>query len=111
VQIEAFQWAEEMDMQVTVCDINAIIVYMNQASIQNFSKRGGEALIGQSLFDCHNPGSQEKIREMLKTPQTATYTIQKEGYKKIIRQMPWMENGKHKGIIEIGFKLPNDIML
>lgn len=103
--IEAKAWAEEMDVRVTVCDSNAIIVYLNKASIVAFQKRGGEKLIGKSLFDCHNPESNLKIREMLSSPKVNTSIINKRGEKWLIRQLPWMENGQHKGIIEISFIL------
>lgn len=46
---------------VVICDINHTIIYMNQAAINNYSKRGGEKLLGTSLFDCHNADSNEKI--------------------------------------------------
>ena len=106
--IEATAWAEEMDVRVTVCDLDATIVYMNKASILGFHKYGGAELIGKSLFDCHLAVSQEKIKEMLEYPQVNTYVISKNEERRLIRQFPWMENGEHKGIIEISFSLPAD---
>ena len=97
--IEAKSWADEMDMVVTVCDLNAKIVYMNEASIKNFAKKGGKELIGKSLFDCHNQKSNELIKGQLNKRTVNVY----ESDKKIIRQFPWIENGEHKGIIEISF--------
>lgn len=47
---------------VVLCDLDHTIIYMNPAAIRNYAKRGGEKLIGQSLFACHNPRSQELIR-------------------------------------------------
>lgn len=102
--IEATRWANEMNVQVTVCDLNATIVYMNKASIANFEKRGGAKLIGQSLFSCHNEKSNQRIREMLAKPQSQTVILDKTNYRKIIHQIPWIENDEHKGIIELGFK-------
>ncbi len=101
--IEAARWTDEMSVEVTVCDLNAIIVYMNQASIANFEKRGGANLIGQSLLNCHNEKSNQRIREMLEKPISQTIILEKSDYRKIIHQIPWIENGKHKGIIELGF--------
>jgi PAS domain-containing protein len=46
---------------VVICDLNHTMIYMNPAAIKNYQKRGGEALIGQSLFDCHNSKSNELI--------------------------------------------------
>ena len=102
--IEASRWANDMSVEVTICDLNAIIVYMNKASIANFEKRGGASLLGKSLLDCHVEKSNQRIHEMLTAPQSQTMILDKKTYKKIIHQIPWMENGEHKGIIELGFK-------
>lgn len=104
--IKTKAWAADMDVMVTVCDLDGIIVYMNKASILGFHKYGGAELIGKSLLDCHNPNSQNKIREMLEHPYTNVYVIDKENERRIIRQFPWMEDGEHKGIIEMSFDLP-----
>lgn len=48
---------------IVLCDLNHTILYMNPAAIRNYAKRGGEKLIGQSLFACHNPHSQELIKK------------------------------------------------
>lgn len=42
-----------------------IILYMNEKACRTFAKHGD--LIGKNLFDCHNPQSQAKIRELLET--------------------------------------------
>lgn len=50
---------------VVICDLNHIIVYMNPAAIANYSKRGGAALLGKSLFDCHMDATNEKIKKVV----------------------------------------------
>jgi DUF438 domain-containing protein len=50
-----YQWAEQMDCAVTVCDKDGIIIYMNEKSRKTFEKYGN--LIGKNLMDCHNPSS------------------------------------------------------
>lgn len=50
---------------VVICNLEHEIIYMNPAAIENYSKRGGEKLIGQNLMDCHNAVSQEKIRQVV----------------------------------------------
>ena len=50
---------------IVLCDLNHKILYMNPAAIRNYAKRGGEKLIGQNLFACHNPHSQELIQKTL----------------------------------------------
>ena len=50
---------------VVICNLNHEIIYMNPAAITNYAKRGGEALIGKSLFNCHNQESNKKIRQVI----------------------------------------------
>jgi hypothetical protein len=107
--ISAKSWAEEMDVQVTVCDLKGIIVYMNRAAVLGMHKYGGAELIGKSLFSCHNPHSCEIIKEMLEHPYVNIYIVEKAGERRIIRQFPWEEDSEHLGIIEFSFPVPFDI--
>ena len=50
---------------VVICDLNHEIIYMNPASVTRYSKRGGAALLGQSLLTCHNSDSCEKIKKVV----------------------------------------------
>lgn len=109
--IEAKAWAYEMDVMVTVCDRKGIIVYMNQASVLGFHRYGGSDLIGKSLLDCHQPKSQEHIKNMLEHPEVNTYLIEKDNQKRLIRQLPWIEDGEFKGIIELSFNVPSGLTL
>lgn len=102
-------WAEEFNGAVTVCNRDGIIVYMNQVSIQQFEKDGGERLLGTSLIDCHPEPAKTKLLEMLQAPVENMYTIEKRGIRKIIYQTPWMENGEFKGVIELSIKLMPDM--
>lgn len=49
---------------VVICNLKHEIIYMNPAAVKNYEKRGGEKLIGQSLLNCHNAESAEKIRQV-----------------------------------------------
>lgn len=51
---------------VVICDINHKIIYMNPAACERYSKRGGAALVGKSLLDCHNGQSNELIQKVFK---------------------------------------------
>ena len=75
-----YEWANEMNCAVTVCDTKGIILYMNEKACRTFAKHGD--LIGKNLFDCHNPQSQAKIRELLETGEVNAYTIEKNGVRK-----------------------------
>lgn len=48
---------EQDTAAVVICDLNHTIIYMNPTAIERYSKRGGAALIGQSLLNCHNANS------------------------------------------------------
>ena len=50
---------------VVICNLEHDIIYMNPAAIIRYEKRGGQALVGQSLLDCHNPQSIEKIKKVV----------------------------------------------
>ena len=52
-------------MPVVICDLEHTIVYMNPAAAERYAKRGGYALVGSSLFDCHNADSNEKIKNVV----------------------------------------------
>lgn len=86
-----YEWANEMNCAVTVCDTKGIILYMNEKACRTFAKHGD--LIGKNLFDCHNPQSQAKIRELLETGGVNAYTIEKNGGKRGVRPARWRNTG------------------
>lgn len=50
---------------VVICDLDHIIIYMNPAAVKRYAKRGGAALVGKSLLDCHNENSNEIIKKVV----------------------------------------------
>ncbi len=50
---------------IVVCNTEHIIIYMNPAAVQRYEKRGGMALIGKSLLECHSNRSREIIKRNL----------------------------------------------
>ena len=103
-----FNWAEDMNCAVTVCDKSGIIIFMNQKSRDTFCKNG-ESMVGRSMIPCHNEHSQAKIREMLEQGTSNCYTIEKNGVKKMIYQTPWRENGVVMGLVEISMVIPEEM--
>ena len=93
-------WLNGIGVAVTVCDLAGIIVYMNDQSTQTFASDGGKALLGKNLMDCHPESAREKIRRIMVTGTSNSYTIEKNGVKKIIHQTPWCENGEIAGLVE-----------
>ena len=102
-------YIDQFDGNIIVCDAAAIIIYMNQKALTHYAKEGGSALIGRSLFDCHNERSAEKIREIMTTHEKNVYTIEKHGRKKIIYQTPWMNGSEFKGIVELSLEIPAEM--
>jgi len=100
-----YEWAEEMNCAVTVCDTDGVILFMNKTSRETFAKYGN--MVGKNLKSCHNPESIEKMKNMLATGGSNTYTIEKEGVKKMIYQTVWKKNGTVAGLVEISMVLPD----
>lgn len=94
---------------VTACDNEGIIIYMNEKSRATFIKNESESLIGKSLFDCHGEKSAVKIKELLTEGTTNSYTILKNGLKKLIYQCPWYKDGKVAGLVEISLVIPEEM--
>lgn len=102
-------WTDGFLGAITVCDREGIVVYMNEQSKAQFAGSGGDDLIGKSLIDCHPESSRSMLLKMLAEPFSNSYTIEKNGIRKMIHQTPWMENGEFKGVVEISFEVPMDL--
>lgn len=50
---------------VVICSLDHTIIYMNPAAVRRYAKRGGKALIGRSLLECHNEKSNEMIEKIV----------------------------------------------
>ena len=50
---------------VVICNMEHEIIYMNPAAMMRYAKRGGQALVGKSLLDCHDPQSVERIKKVV----------------------------------------------
>lgn len=98
-------WPEEFGSAITVCDKNGIILEMNSKAAKTFEKYG-KYLIGKSLIDCHPEPAKTKLKEMLINPVINSYTIEKNGIKKMIYQAPWYDNGEYAGLVEISMEIP-----
>lgn len=105
--MEGYEWAEQMNCAVTVCDAECRIIYMNAKSRATFAKHGD--LIGKSLIDCHSPRSQAIIRDLLATGGSNSYTIEKHGIRKMIYQTAWRRDGQVAGLVELSMEIPQDM--
>ena len=92
---------------ITVCDREGNILDMNATSANVNSH--GQKIIGRNLFDCHPPKAAEILRDLLANEKLNAYTIEKNGVKKLIYQVPWYEQGEFGGLIEISLPIPFDM--
>lgn len=99
-------WYKGLNVAITVSDNEGRILYMNDKSASTFSKNGGRELTGSNLKNCHKPESWEKITAMLENGSTNSYTIEKNGIKKLIYQTPWYTDGKISGLVELSMEIP-----
>lgn len=56
---------DQDECPVVICDTNHEVIYMNPSAISNYSRRGGEKIIGRSVLDCHNEKSRETIKKIV----------------------------------------------
>jgi hypothetical protein len=73
------------------------------------ARHGGRALIGKNLLDCHPESARRKIGRIMESRQANSYTIEKQGLKKLIHQAPWYENGELGGLVEFSLVLPGEM--
>lgn len=55
---------EQDPRPIVICSPEHEILYMNPASVSG-KDSGNAALLGKSLFNCHNKRSQEKLKEVV----------------------------------------------
>ena len=104
-----FEWLEGMDIAVTVCDPDGVGLYLNERAAKVFEKDGGKALVGKSLLDCHPEAARSKMLALLKNQAPNSYTVERNGKKKLIHSVPWFKQGKFAGLVEIILDIPFEI--
>jgi len=102
-------WLAQVDVAVTACDRDGIIIYMNDEAGKTFAADGGKALVGKNLMDCHPEHARQKIRRIMETGVANSYTIEKNGVKKLIHQAPWYREGEMGGLVEFSIVIPFDL--
>ncbi|HMF34614.1 MAG TPA: PAS domain-containing protein [Candidatus Lokiarchaeia archaeon] len=102
-------WVTEIDASIIVTDKDGIIIEMNDAAIRSYEKDGGADLIGQNVLDCHPEDARQKLEDLMQAKISNSYSIEKNGVKKIVQQMPWFVGGEFQGMVEIVFQIPFDL--
>ena len=104
--MQEHSWVREFAAGVTVCDAGGIIVEMNDRAAQTFKERGGRALLGSNVLDCHPEPARTKLAQLMEQRRASTYTTERNGRRKLIHQAPWFRDGQYAGFVEIVLALP-----
>jgi PAS domain-containing protein len=102
-------WTKAFPGSIIICDLDGIILEMNERAEEVYRKDGGRDLIGKSLIDCHPEPARSKLMRILKTGERNVYTTERNGIKKFIYQAPWYQNARLGGMVELAFEIPFDI--
>ena len=79
---------KEFPGSILVCDLHGIVLEMNNKAAEMYQAYGGRDLVGKSLIDCHPEPAMSKVLHLLETGESNTYTIERNGIKKLIFQSP-----------------------
>ena len=101
-----WDWIENFAGAVTICDLSGIVLQMNEKSAEMYRKYGGKELIGRNLIDCHPEPARKKLLQLLDSGERNIYTTEKDGIKKLIYQVPWLQDGRRSGMVELVLQIP-----
>jgi transcriptional regulator with PAS, ATPase and Fis domain len=108
-RLDDFAWLDGIAVAATVCDRSGTCLYLNEQAARQFAKDGGRALLGKNLLDCHPERARNRFAAQLASPTRNTYTIEKDGKRKIIHQIPWYQGDVFAGVVEMSFELPAEM--
>ena len=101
---------------VTVADEEFRIVFMNDLAIEHYASRGGEALLGTNLLDCHNLESQSILQQMYARYRAGDLTPTRyhedkgnELYKSNVF-IPLVIRGQFRGVAELIWNERSDLV-
>lgn len=103
------RWQDELGAAITVADETGRIVAINRRAAETLAAEGGRALLGSDVFACHPEPARALLREMYAEHRAHHYTINRQGQKKIIHQMPVFTDGEFRGFVEISIPIPDEI--
>lgn len=97
--------ADQDRAAIVICNLEHEIIYMNTAAVNNYSKWGGDKLIGRSLLDCHNEESRKKIFQVVDwfasdEEHNIVYTFYNEKQNKDVYMVALRDEGKLIGYYE-----------
>lgn len=102
-------WMRDFPNSITICDLQGIVLAMNEKSAAAYHEYGGTELVGKSLLDCHPAPARDKLLQLLQSGERNVYTIEKNGIRKLIYQAPWYLDKQRCGMVELALEIPSDI--
>jgi transcriptional regulator with PAS, ATPase and Fis domain len=101
-------WIRGFPVALVICDRKGMLTYLNDAAAAMYAPFGGYALLGKSVFDgCHKQqASNDKMIEIMETRKPHTYSIERDGVKRLIHQMPHIIDDEVIGIVELAIVIP-----
>lgn len=103
-------WCDNFSGAVTICNPEGTILYLNKKACQTWADKGGSALLGQNVLDCHPEPSRTMLAQMLQNQLSNCYTIEKKGLKKLIYQAPLYDKNNHyTHFVELVLELPGNL--
>jgi transcriptional regulator with PAS, ATPase and Fis domain len=106
---DRFAWLDGVAVAATVCDRQGVCLYLNRHAAELFAKAGGRALVGTNLLACHDEPARSRFAAQLESPTRNTYTVEKNGVRKMVHQIPWYTEGTFAGVVELSFELPAEV--
>ncbi|HTY14451.1 MAG TPA: hypothetical protein VMC42_01985 [Methanoregulaceae archaeon] len=100
---------KELPAAITVCDRSGNVIEMNEASAANYKTSGGYDLIGTNIKDCHPAKARDVLDAMFANGTPYMYTIEKNGIRKLICELPWYDEAEFSGFVEFTVVLPEVI--
>ena len=101
---------------VTIADEEYRIIFMNDLAIEHYADRGGAALLGTDLLDCHNAESQAVLRQMYARYRagdlapTRYHEDRGGGLARSIVMIPLIVADQFRGIAELGWNERSDLV-
>ena len=95
------EWPNEFPSAITITGADGTILYMNAQSCKLFDEDGGAKLIGTNVLECHPAHARAILEDLLASGKSNTYTIEKNGKKKLIHQAPWFKEASMRGWLRL----------
>jgi len=102
-------WIRDFQGSITVCDLHGIILEMNEKAAVAYQEYGGKELVGKNLLDCHPEPARDRVKQLLDSGESNVYTIEKNGIRKLVYQVPWYRSSQRCGMVELVLEIPIDM--